>query len=99
MLFDIVLVVPQSWTIRRLSPKNDIGMLDIILFQRELKLQLLGKALEDVPLPAEEKTKIKKCFRSPSEMRNLCGYPSGSRSKLQPDRKAAFLTGINAISE
>ena len=41
MLFDIVLLVPQSWTIQRLSPKNAIGMLDIILFQRDLKIQSL----------------------------------------------------------
>ena len=32
-------------------------------------------------------------------MRRFCGYPSGPRSKLQPDRKAAFLTGISAVSE
>ena len=27
------------------------------------------------------------------------GFPSGPRSKLQPDRKAAFLTGSSAVSE
>ena len=67
MLFDIVLVVPQSWTIRRLSPKNSIGVLDILLFQRDLKVQLLEKVLEDVPLPAEEKAKIKQCLSSPGD--------------------------------
>ena len=99
MLFDIVLVVPQSWTIQRLSPRNAIGFLDIILFQRDLKIQLLETILEGVHLPAEEKANIKKCVSSPSEMRHFCGYPSGPRSKLQPDRKAAFLTGSSAVSE
>ena len=32
-------------------------------------------------------------------MRTFCGYPSGPRSKLQPDTKAAFLTGSSAVSE
>ena len=77
MLFDIVVVVPQPWTLRRLSPKNAIGMLDIILFQRDLKIQWLEKILEDIHLPAEEKAKIKKCFSSPSVMRAQFGFPSG----------------------
>ena len=98
MLFDIVLVLPQSWTIRRLSPKNTIGMLDIILFQRDLKIQLREKILEDIHLPAEEK-KIKKCFSSQSEIQAQWGFPSGPRSKLKPGRKAAFLTGSSAVSD
>ncbi len=75
MMFDTVLLVQQSWTIRKLSPKNATGILDIILFQRDLKVELLEKALTDVPLPAEQKAKIKKCLSSPSELRSIHWLP------------------------
>ena len=75
-------------------------MLDIILFQRDLKTQLLEKILEDIHLPPEEKAKIKKCLSSPSEMRAQLGFPSGPRSKTSPCKtKTAFLTGSSAVSE
>ena len=99
MMFDTMLLVQQSWTIRKLSPKNATGILDIILFQRDLKVELLEKALTDVPLPAEQKAKIKNCLSSPSELRSSIGYPSGCRSNVQPDKRAAFLTGSDEVSE
>jgi len=99
IIFDTVLLVQQSWTIRRLSPKNATGILDIILFQREMKIELLDKVLTDVPFPAEQKAWLKTCLSSPSELRSTIGYPTGIRAKLQPDKKAAFLTGSDAFAE
>ena len=99
MIFDLCSIFPQTWTIRRLSPKNDVGVLDVMLFKRELKVQLLDKSLEDVDLPADEKAKFKKCINSPSETRDRLGFPSWSKAVHNPDKKAVFLTGTTPAGE
>ena len=43
MIFDICIIFPQTWTIRRHSHKNAVGVLDVMLSKRELKVQLLDK--------------------------------------------------------
>ena len=87
MIFDICIISPQAWTIRRLNPRNAVGALDVMLFKRELKVQLLDKSLEDINLPADEKANFKKCLNSPSEMRDHLGFPSGSKAVHNPDKK------------
>ena len=87
MIFDLCILFPQTWTIRRLSPNHAVGVLDGMLFKRELKLQLLNKSLEDIHLPADEKAKFKKCFNSPPEMRHHLGFPSGPKAVHNQDKK------------
>ena len=97
MIFDLCIIVPQTW-IQRLRPKNAVGVLDVMLFKRELKLQLLDQSLEDIELPADEKAKFKKCLNSPSEMRDRL-FSSGSKAVHNPDKKAMFFTGTTTAGE
>ena len=101
MMLDYNVQTLYHWTLRTLVPKgqDSFGVIDIFLFKRQLKLQLLDKGLEDVDLLPEEKDKFRTCLASVPDMRKALGYKSGIRKQAQPDKYSAFLTGVSKSGE